>query len=39
MTERIKHSAPIEAMRGDHLFFYSHEPAYKMTYDCWLDIR
>ena len=26
-------------MRDAHLFFYSHEPAYKMTHDCWLDIR
>ena len=26
-------------MRGDHLLFYSHEPAYKMTHDCWLDNR
>ena len=26
-------SAPIEAMREFHFLFYSHEPAYKMTYD------
>ena len=26
-------------MRGAHLLFMSHEPANKMTYDCWLDTR
>ena len=29
----------LNPMKGAHLFFYSHEPAYKMTYDCWLDIQ
>ena len=38
--EKIKLIQPqFEAMRGAHLLFYSHEQAYKMTYDCWLDIR
>ena len=33
------HSSQFEAVRGAHLLLYSHEPAYKMTYDCWLDTR
>ena len=38
--KKVKITQPqFEAVRGAHLLFYSHEPAYKMTYDCWLDIR
>ena len=32
-------SKRFEAVRDAHLLFYSHELAYKITYDCWLDTR
>ena len=38
--KKVKITQPqFEAVRGAYLHFYSHEPAYKMTYDCWLNTR
>ena len=40
IVKKVKFTQPqFEAVRGAHLLFYSHEPAYKMTYDCWLDTQ
>ena len=36
----VKFTQPhCEAMGDAHLLFFSQDPTYKMTYDCWLDIR
>ena len=40
LSKKLKITQPLfEALKGAHLLFYSHEPANKMTYDCWLDTR
>ena len=40
MISKVKFTQPeCEAARGAHLCFYSHELAYKVTYEFWLDNR
>ena len=40
IKNKVKFTQPqFGAMGGTHLMFLSHEPAYNMTYDCWLDTR
>ena len=33
----INYQYSLDTMRGDHLFLYSRETKYKMTFNLWLD--